>query len=63
MSVVKNLDSKNSTLATSQESLNPSSDSDLDVYVSGKFDVRAQFDFRFKSPWTYFHAFLGKLLG
>jgi len=63
MSVVKNLDSKNSTSITSQESLHPSSDSDLDIYVSGNFDVKAQFGFRLKSPWAYFRAFLGGLLG
>ena len=63
MNEVKNLDSKNSTVITSQESLNPSSDNDLDIYVSGNFDIRAQFDFRLKSPWTYFRTFLGSLLG
>lgn len=63
MSAVQNLDSKNSTLITSQDSLNPRSDSDLESFVSGNFDVRAKFDFRLRSPWKSFRAFLGRLLG
>ena len=61
MSAVKNLDSKNLTLTTSHESLKP--DCDLESFVSGNFDVRAKFDFRLKSPWKSFRAFLGRLLG
>jgi hypothetical protein len=63
MNAVKNLDSKNSTLATSHESLNTKPDCDLESFVSGNFDVRAKFDFRLKSPWKSFRAFLGRLLG
>jgi hypothetical protein len=59
MSAVENLDSKNST----HESLNAKPESDLESFVSGNFDVRAKFDFRLKSPWKSFRAFLGRLFG
>jgi hypothetical protein len=63
MSAVKNLDSKNSTLTNSRQSLNAKLESDLESFVSGNFDVRAKFDFRLKSPWKSFRAFLGRLFG
>jgi hypothetical protein len=64
MSAVKNLDSKNSTLITSQDILGPRPNPDLESFVSGNFDVRAKFDFRIKSPWKFFfRAFFAKLLG
>jgi hypothetical protein len=63
MSAVKNLDSRNSTPVISHDSLNAKPEIDLESFVSGNFDVRAKFDFRLKSPWKSFRAFLGRLLG